>query len=157
MDIRAFPASQRNPQFNQKNLEESLSQSHIQYLWVGRELGGYRKRADGLGEESPNKGWEREGFRIYADYMMSDTFKSAGRRLIELAKEKTVVYMCAEKFYWRCHRLLVSDYLLSQGHEVWHIIDSETIRKHELTDFAQVKDRQLTYPPRKILQPGNKS
>jgi len=151
VDIRAFPVSRRNQQFNQKNLEESLSHSHIQYLWMGRELGGYRKRADGLGKESPNKGWAREGFRIYADYMLAEIFRAAIQRLIELAKEKTVAYMCAEKFYWRCHRKLVSDYLLSQGHEVWHIIDSKTLRKHELTAFAEIKDGILTYPPRKIL------
>lgn len=146
MDIRAFPASRRNPQFDKKNLEASLSQKDVKYIWLGRELGGYRRKSDGLGESSLNKGWETAGFRIYADYMMSNNFKSAADKLMELAKDRGVVYMCAEKFYWRCHRRLVSDYLLSRGHEVWHIIESDKLRKHELTRFAQVKNGILTYP-----------
>lgn len=145
-DIRAFPVSKRNPQFNRETIEVSLDQCAIQYLWLGRELGGYRKKSEGLGEKSPNKGWTREGFRVYADYMMSDSFKSGVSKLIDLAKEKRVAYMCAEKFYWRCHRRLVSDYLLSLGYEVWHIVEQDMLRKHELTSFAQVKNGRLTYP-----------
>lgn len=146
VDIRAFPVSRRNPQFNRENLEESLARCGIQYLWLGQELGGYRKKSEGLGEKSPNKGWTREGFRIYADYMMSDDFRSAVKRLIDLAKKKRVAYMCAEKFYWRCHRRLVSDYLLSLGYEVWHIVEKDILRKHELTNFAQIRNGRLTYP-----------
>jgi uncharacterized protein (DUF488 family) len=150
-DIRAFPVSRRNPQFTRENLEQTSASSHIQYLWMGKELGGYRKRTDGLGEKSPNKGWKREGFRIYADYMMSDVFKNSVRKLIELAKQKKMALMCAEKFYWRCHRQLVADYLVSQGCEVWHITDSETIKKHELTAWAEIDNGTLTYPARKII------
>ena len=146
VDIRAFPVSRRNPQFNKENLEKSLARDKIRYLWLGTELGGYRKKSDGLGEESLNKGWGREGFRIYADYMMSDNFKSAACKLVELAKKKRVAYMCAEKFYWRCHRRLVSDYLCSLGHEVWHIVEQNILRRHELTSFAQVRNGRLTYP-----------
>lgn len=148
VDVRAFPVSRRNPQFNQKNLEKSLSRKDIQYLWLGRELGGYRKKSNGLGASSPNTGWETEGFRIYADYMMSNSFKSAIDELIEVAKDRPLAYMCAEKFYWRCHRRLISDYLLSRGHEVWHIVESDKLRKHELTKFAHVKEGMLTYPPK---------
>jgi len=149
VDIRAFPVSRKNPQFNRENLETSLSTSSIQYLWLGRELGGYRKKSDGLGDKSPNMGWGREGFRIYADYMMSDAFKSAVNRLIDYAKKGIAAYMCAEKFYWRCHRRLVSDYLFSLGHEVWHIVEPDILKKHELTRFARVENRILTYPPEK--------
>ncbi len=146
VDVRAFPVSARNPQFNKENLKESLSKSDIQYIWLGREFGGYRKKSEGLGESSLNKGWKVEGFRIYADYMLTDIFKSAADQLINLAENKTVAYMCAEKLYWRCHRRLISDYLLSRGHKVWHIIESDKLRKHELTRFAQVRGGILTYP-----------
>ncbi len=147
VDVRAFPVSTRNPQFNKENLKESLFQNDIEYVWLGREFGGYRKKSEGLGESSPNKGWKVEGFRIYVDYMLTDIFKSAADQLINLSENKTVTYMCAEKFYWRCHRRLISDYLLSRGHKVWHIIESDKLRKHELTKFAQVKEGILTYPP----------
>ncbi len=146
VDIRAFPVSRRNPRFNRENLEPSLSRSNIEYVWFGKEFGGYRRKKEGLGEKSPNLGWEKEGFRIYADYMMSNVFKDAAKKLVELASDKKVAYMCAEKFYWRCHRRLLSDYLLSQDHEVWHIVDSTTLRRHELTTFARLESGTLTYP-----------
>ncbi|MFB0566007.1 MAG: DUF488 family protein [Candidatus Aminicenantaceae bacterium] len=146
VDVRAFPVSRRNPQFIQGNLQSCLSQSNIEYLWLGRELGGYRRESDGLGEKSPNKGWETRGFRIYADYMLSKAFRSAVKNLVAKAERGGAAYMCAEKYYWRCHRRLISDYLLSQGHEVWHIIELDVLRKHELTRFARVKDGILTYP-----------
>jgi uncharacterized protein (DUF488 family) len=145
-DVRAFPVSTRSPHFNQDDLESSLIQEGIEYIWSGKELGGYRKESNGLGEKSPNKGWETEGFRIYADHMMSDSFKMATDQLTSLAKNRRVACMCAEKFYWRCHRRLISDYLVSLGHEVWHIIESDSLRKHELTKFARVKEGVLYYP-----------
>ncbi len=153
-DVRAFPVSTRNPHFNQENLEASLIQVSIGYIWSGKELGGYRKRSDGLGEKSPNQGWKTEGFRIYADYMMSDSFKIAMDQLIGLGKNRTVACMCAEKFYWRCHRRLISDYLISLGHEVWHIIESDSLRKHELTKFARLKEGVLCYPAEDCAEPS---
>ncbi|NIM90872.1 MAG: DUF488 family protein [Candidatus Aminicenantes bacterium] len=154
VDVRAFPVSTRNPQFNQDNLESSLIKDGIEYTWSGKVLGGYRKKSDSLGEKSPNKGWETEGFRIYADYMMSDSFKKATAQLMERAKEKTVACMCAEKFYWRCHRRLISDYLVSLGHEVWHIMEPDSLRKHELTKFAKVKEGVLSYPAEDSAEPS---
>lgn len=151
VDIRAFPVSRRYPQFNKENLEESLSQNGMEYIWLGRELGGYRRKSDGLGDKSPNKGWETEGFRIYADYMQSDIFKRAVDKLLELAEEKTIAYMCAEKFYWRCHRRIVSDYLKALGHQITHIIEKGKTRDHELPDFARVRDGKLTYPSTRLL------
>ena len=154
VDVRAFPVSTRNPHFNQDNLESSLIQEGIEYFWSGKELGGYRKKSNGLGELSPNKGWETEGFRIYADHMMSDSFKMAVNRLVDLAKERTVACMCAEKYYWRCHRRLISDYLISLGYEVWHIIEPDSLRKHELTKFARVKEGVLCYPDEDSAEPS---
>ena len=146
VDVRAFPVSTRNPQFNKENLKESLSQNDIEYIWLGKEFGGYRKKSEGLRSSSPNKGWKVEGFRIYADYMLTDIFKNAADQLVNLAENKRVAYVCAEKFYWRCHRRLISDYLLSRGYEVRHIIESDKLSKHELTAFAHVEEGILTYP-----------
>jgi uncharacterized protein (DUF488 family) len=66
-----------------------------------------------------------------------------------LAKQGTTVYMCAEKFFWRCHRKLISDYLVSRNHKVWHIIEAGHLRMHELSKIAQFKDGTLTYPAQK--------
>lgn len=148
-DVRAFPASSKFPHFNKENLKASLLQNNIEYYWLGKELGGYRKKSEGLGKRSPNKGWEAEGFRIYADYMLTDGFKSGTEKLLELAEHGITVYMCAERFFWRCHRKLISDYLVSREHKVWHIIEADHLRIHELSKFTQIKDGVLTYPAKK--------
>lgn len=148
VDVRAFPVSTRYLHFHKKNLEASLNEKNIAYLWWGKELGGFRKDADGLGKDSPNQGWEKGGFRNYADYMLSEAFKIAAAKLTELAAAKIVACMCAEKFYWRCHRRLISDYLVSQGHEVLHILDKNKVIPHKLTSFAKIEDGKLTYPLR---------
>ncbi len=145
-DVRAFPSSSRYPQFNREHLRESLVQAGIAYHWLGKELGGYRKKSEGLGERSPNMAWDAGGFRIYADYMLSDPFKAGIHRLIELAVKKRTALMCAERLYWRCHRRLISDYLVTLGHEVWHIVDTENLRQHKLPPMCRIKDGILTYP-----------
>lgn len=148
-DVRAFPSSKKFPHFNTEDLEVSLTQNNIDYLWLGKELGGYRKKTEGLGDKSPNMGWEAEGFRIYADYMLSEEFKNGIEKLQDLAEHGITAYMCAEKFFWRCHRKLISDFLVSRGHKVWHIIEADHLRIHELTKIAQLKDGVLTYPAKK--------
>ena len=42
-------------------------------------------------------------------------------RLIRLAEQSPTAYMCAERVYFHCHRMLVSDWLTAHGHEVLHI------------------------------------
>jgi hypothetical protein len=145
VDVRAFPSSKKYPHFNKKNLIAILPRKYMEYLWFGRELGGYRKESEGLGQDSPNTGWEAGGFRVYADYMLTDRFKMAADHLVKLAEAKKTAILCAEKFYWRCHRRLISDFLQSLGHDVCHIIDKETTKPHQITQFARVKDARLTY------------
>jgi uncharacterized protein (DUF488 family) len=78
--------------------------------------------------------------------MMGSSFKAAASELMALARQNVTAYMCAEKLYWRCHRLLISDYLVSLGHEVCHIIDEEVLVTHKLSSLARVNDGVLTYP-----------
>ena len=117
VDIRAFPMSRRLPQFNRESLEESLPAAGIRYVWM-KTLGGYRKKSR---EDSPNVALRNESFRNYADYMLSPEFETAMAELISLAEASPTAYMCAERVYFRCHRMLVSDWLVAHGHEVMHI------------------------------------
>ncbi|MEM2959730.1 MAG: DUF488 domain-containing protein [Candidatus Jordarchaeaceae archaeon] len=145
VDVRSWPSSKRYPQFNRENLQKSLEDKGIKYVWLGKELGGYRKK--GLGEKSPNKAWTSEGFRNYADHTLTQEFMDGIGKLLSIAEKHTVAIMCAEKFYWSCHRRIISDYLKALGHTVTHIIDKEEVREHVLTSFAEIKDGKLTYPP----------
>ena len=117
VDIRAFPMSRRLPQFNREALETSLREAGIRYVWM-QALGGYRKKTR---DESPHIALRNPSFRNYADYMLTPEFEQAMAELIALAEDGPTAYMCAERVYFRCHRMLVSDWLVAHGHEVRHI------------------------------------
>ena len=117
VDIRAFPMSRRLPQFNRESLEKSLLAADIRYVWMPA-LGGYRKK---IRDDSPHIALRNASFRNYADYMLTAEFASAMTELIALAENSRTAYMCAERVYFRCHRMLVSDWLVAHGHEVMHI------------------------------------
>ncbi len=140
-DIRSLPGSNANPQFDKENLEKELPKSGIKYIWI-KELGGRRY---GLGVKSPNKCWKNSSFRGYADYMMTDNFKNGIKELLTLTKKDTVAIMCGESLYWRCHRIMVSDYLKALGLSVLHIIGSEKPKKHVYTSCAKVRNHKLKY------------
>jgi uncharacterized protein (DUF488 family) len=92
VDIRAFPASKRLPQFNRETLDASLSAAGIRYVWM-KGLGGYRKKSL---EESPNIAMRNASFRNYADYMLTPQFEEAMAELVSLAAASRTAYMCAE-------------------------------------------------------------
>jgi uncharacterized protein (DUF488 family) len=147
VDIRAFPMSQRLPQFNRESLEKSLPAAGIRYVWM-KALGGYRKKSR---EDSPNVALRNESFRNYADYMLTAEFKNAMGELVVLAGESRTAYMCAERVYFRCHRMLVSDWLVAHGHEVMHIDGSGPAKPHSLTAEARVIDGELIYRGDRLL------
>lgn len=144
VDVRRWPSSKRCPHFNRDDLERSLGEEGLRYKWIGVRLGGYRR--EGLGEESPNKGWRRMGFRNYADYAISEDFGKGLEELIRVAETERTVIMCAEKHYWRCHRTIISDHLTVRGHQVTHIIERGKTKKHPITTFAVFRNGILKYP-----------
>jgi uncharacterized protein (DUF488 family) len=82
-DIRSFPRSFRNPQFNTEIMGEELPKVGIEYVWL-KGLGGRRK---GLGKASKNNALRSPAFRNYADYMETDEFKKSADELLRSAKE----------------------------------------------------------------------
>src|SRR5262249_19584161 len=106
-DVRTMPRSRRNPQFNTDSLKRSLKTEEIGYVHMS-ELGGLRRPQP----DSPNLGWRNESFRGFADYMQTPEFEQGLDELIDVAKARRTVIMCAEAVPWRCHRSLISDALL---------------------------------------------
>ena len=146
-DIRAFPMSRRLPYFNRDSLELSLPAAGIRYVWM-KPLGGYRKK---VLEKSPHIALRNQSFRNYADYMLTPEFEDAARELIALAEQSRTCYMCAERVYFRCHRMLLSDWLVAHGHEVLHIDAKGPPRAHKLTAEARIVDEQLIYRGDRLL------
>ena len=147
VDIRAFPASRRLPYFNRESLEKALPPPGISYVWM-KDLGGYRKK---ILPESPNIALRNASFRNYADYMLTEDFQQAIDKLLQLAEQAPTAYMCAERVYFQCHRMLVSDWLVAHGHEVFHIDGKGPVKPHKLTAEARMIDGQLVYRGDRLL------
>jgi len=140
-DIRSFPTSRRLPHFNRESLEQALPAAGIAYRWM-KELGGYRKK---IRDDSPNVALRAGGLRNYADYMLTPDFQTAISQLLGLAQQSRIALMCAERLYFRCHRMLVSDWLAAHGHEVLHIDSVGPARPHKLMADARLIDGQVIY------------
>lgn len=144
-DIRRYPSSRKFPHFNRTILCGLLANENIDYLWL-EALGGHRHTEKG--KKSVNVGLKSIGFRNYADYMTTDEFRQAVKELISAATKSRTTVMCAEKLYWKCHRRLLSDYLVSQGIEVIHIMESSKSLSHKLSPYAVVEESGVIYPAR---------
>ena len=141
VDIRAFPASKRLPHFNRESLEAALPAAGIEYRWEPR-LGGRRGKQR---DDSPNTGLRNASFRNYGDYMLTAEFQQGAAGVMQLAEQAPTAYMCAEKMYFQCHRMLVSDYFTAHGNTVLHIVDEHAPREHTLTREAHLVNGQLLY------------
>jgi uncharacterized protein (DUF488 family) len=141
-DVRRYPASRRQPQFNADALAATLEDAGIAYVGLGDELGGRRRARAG----SANDGWRVEGFRAYADHMATPEFAAALARLEERAGERATAFMCAEGDWRRCHRRLIADALVARGWRVRHVLPDGRLEDHELTAFAVVDGERISYP-----------
>jgi uncharacterized protein (DUF488 family) len=136
VDVRRFPGSRRNPQFNQAALERTLAQARIAYRHEV-ELGGRR---------SGEPGEERFGcirtaaFRSYAARMGTAAWQAALARALA---EPAPCFMCAETAWWKCHRRLIAELLGARGHEVIHLLGPHEYARHLLWDEAEVRDEKL--------------
>jgi uncharacterized protein (DUF488 family) len=140
VDVRRFPASRTNPQFNSGALEKSLAEVHITYRHMPG-LGGRRRPR----KDSINTGWAHESFRGYADYMHTAAFAREIERVVRYASKDRVALMCAEAVPWRCHRSLIADALVIRGMDVREISSGVRATPHALTAFAKVDGDRIVY------------
>ncbi|HEY3788937.1 MAG TPA: DUF488 domain-containing protein, partial [Urbifossiella sp.] len=140
-DIRRFAGSRKFPHLNQESLAAATADAGIEYHWL-EALGGRRSTKKG-GPASRNLGLRNESFRNYADYMHTDAFRRGVEKLLELAADKRTAIMCAEAVFWRCHRRLVSDFLLANGIAVRHIMPSGELHQHTLTSGAKAENGEV--------------
>ena len=140
LDVRRFPASRRLPWFNAEPLAASLEAAGIGYRWLPS-LGGRRAPS----ANSVNTGWRHPSFRGYADHMHSEEFAEGLFELLMVAGGLKTTVMCAELLWWRCHRRLIADLLLTLGEEVWHIESATPAVPHRLMEPGRIAGGQLSY------------
>ena len=146
VDIRSFPRSRTNPQFNVDLLPEALHGAGISYVHLAA-LGGRRSKSKCV-EEDTNAGWERPPFHNYADYAETAPFEEGLRSLLAMVSRETCAIMCAEAVWWRCHRRIVTDHVLAHGVPVVHLLGRGKGERASLTPFAVVgANGRVSYPP----------
>ncbi len=145
VDVRSIPRSRTNPQFNFDVLPETLSVVGISYRHLPA-LGGLRHRKKDA-VPSLNTFWRVAAFRNYADYAATEAFRTGLNELRALSRDNCCAIMCAEAVWWRCHRRIIADYLLTQGVPIMHIMGLDKIDPAKLTSGARAQpDGTLVYP-----------
>ena len=147
VDVRTIPQSRKNPQYNHDVLPLTLSEFQIGYEHIAA-LGGLRGKSKDV---SPlvNSFWQNQSFHNYADYTLSAAFRSGLAKLRELGHARPCAVMCAETVWWRCHRRIISDYLIAAGETVFHIVGKNRVEPARITDGAEADPNgSLKYPAR---------
>jgi uncharacterized protein (DUF488 family) len=136
VDVRRFPGSRRNPQFNQTALADCLGRTGIAYVHVP-DLGG---RRSGVPGEARFTCLRVSAFRSYAAWMSSSEWQHA---LADALGRKRPCFMCAETLPWRCHRRLIGDYLTAREADVVHLLSPGSRVEHRPFADSEVRDGRL--------------
>jgi uncharacterized protein (DUF488 family) len=136
VDVRRFPGSRRNPQFNQPALRAFVAEAGIEYRHEV-ELGG--RLTNEPGEEK--FGCLRVvAFRSYAARMGTEPWQAA---LAAALKTPNPCFMCSETLWWRCHRRLIAELLHARGHRVVHLLDPGKEHDHKPLPEAEAREGRL--------------
>lgn len=107
IDVRRFPTS-KFEWFKRKNLPRALARQMIGYVFLGKELGGYRK----------------EGYDVH---LSTKDFQKGLEKIESIAIYDRVAIICSERMPWKCHRWLIARILKERGWEVLHIIEEDRV------------------------------
>ncbi|MBO3841933.1 MAG: DUF488 domain-containing protein [Candidatus Brockarchaeota archaeon] len=117
VDVRRFPTS-RLEHFRMESLEKWLPEEGVEYLWLGEELGGYRRGG-------------------YEKHMETSLFREGVEKLLDLARGGRVCIMCLETDPKYCHRMFIAQYLRKKGVRIFHISSvSKRVEKPKSSPFS---------------------
>jgi uncharacterized protein (DUF488 family) len=103
VDVRSFPTS-KVEHFKKEQMGRWLPEHGLEYVWLGKELGGYRRGG-------------------YKRHTRTKIFREGIRKLLEIAQSKRACIMCMEPNPKYCHRRFISAHLERKGVKVQHIIE----------------------------------
>lgn len=151
IDIRSHPSS-KWPQFRKEELEVWLPEAGLGYEWEPR-LGGWTSKHLCLADEMAKHGvdvkcyahgkfpkqrialgiepgdkpaWTNQGLYDFSWFMTLPEFLDAADELIERGKVEDFAMMCCEGPWYKCHRSMVSDYMVFRGSDVRHLPGKKT-------------------------------
>ncbi len=120
IDIRSFPTS-KVEHFKREEMERWLPEHGVEYVWLGKELGGYRRGG-------------------YQAHMKTKLFRDGVKKLLELAEKGRVCVMCMEKNPKYCHRRFLTAHLERKRVEVIHIIEKGQVGLMKFKDIKTEDD-----------------
>ena len=145
VDVRTVPRSRKNPQYNTDVLPDELGQYQVGYEHIAA-LGGLKSKSKDVPTEV-NAFWDNGSFHNYADYALTPVFHAGFERLLKLGSEHRCAIMCAEAVWWRCHRRIITDYLLAAGKRVFHLMGTDKVEPAKMNEAAQPQpDGSIFYP-----------
>lgn len=115
VDIRSFPTS-KVEHFKREEMERWLPEHGVEYVWLGKELGGYRRGG-------------------YQAHMKTKLFRDGVKKLLEPAEQERACIMYMEKNPKYCHRRFVSAHLERKGVKMVHILEKGQV---SLMKFKEV-------------------
>jgi uncharacterized protein (DUF488 family) len=136
IDVRRFPNSRRNPQFNGEALAASLADVRVGYVHA-EALGGRRSGEPGQEQFACIR---EPAFRSYAARMSRPEWQDALAAALDVP---AACFLCAETLWWRCHRRLIAELLAARGHEVVHLIRPGRREPHRPSDDAEYRGGKL--------------
>jgi uncharacterized protein (DUF488 family) len=78
---------------------------------------------------------------------MSERFRGGLAHLPQIGETQRCAIMCAETVWWRCHRRIISDYLLAAGEQVLHIFSMGKVERAVINEAARPQRTDvLAYP-----------
>jgi uncharacterized protein (DUF488 family) len=138
-DVRSAPYSKFCPQFDKHALEAATRDAGLQYVFLGRELGG---RPDGA------EYYDAEGYVLYGRRAEAPEFLAGIARLERGRQQYRVAVLCSEEDPAGCHRhLLIGRVLAARGTPLVHIRGdgrlqtAAELESPQLALFADLEER----------------
>jgi uncharacterized protein (DUF488 family) len=123
IDTRSHPRSKFAPQYDSEALFKSLLKNRIEYIYLGKELGG---RPEGA------RFYDDDGRVFYSRVAESEFFKRGLKRLEDAIRKFRLALLCSEENPSICHRrLLIARVLTTHGIAVDHIRGDGCVQSEE--------------------------
>lgn len=121
-DVRSYPYSHANPQFDRESLAPELQGNGIAYVFLGKELGA----------RTNDQSCYLDG-RVQYEFLAKTKLFNEGLERVEIGMQKfQIALLCAEAEPLACHRtILVARHLRERQIPVRHILKGGTVEDHE--------------------------
>ena len=125
-DVRSIPYSRYSPQFNGNALSACLSNAHIRYVFLGKNLGA----------RPCDPSVYTDGRVSFPAIASTSYFQEGLARVKDGAAQYRLALMCSEKDPIHCHRMaLIGHELKKIRVDVFHILEDGRVEPNADTEF----------------------